>query len=79
MIECPAVMINGVITNDRQSINDSVKRGGYSNFKFIRREIFEMMEALDLWHDKMISKKPALFIFTEEQWDVARKEGIAHG
>lgn len=79
MIECPAVLINGIITNDKEYIRNKIKYGDYLEFKFINRAVFSFMEACDLWRDRMLSKKPTIYKFTEKQWEDATRKGLTHG
>lgn len=74
-IEIVAVEIDGEITTDRRRIYGKIEFGNKMP-KLIRREIFELMEACDLWREHGISKLPAMYKLTPEQWEKANKLGI---
>jgi len=83
-VEIPAVMINGVITSDRKVIKEVMEsilktENLLCEFKFIRREVFQFMEAFDLWKQYKFLERPILFKMTEQQWERYRKDGLAHG
>lgn len=80
-IEVPLVMINGTLTNNKKDIYEILtgKHSVLNEFKFVRREVFQFMEACDLWREKELTKLPALFTFTREQWKLAQEKGLAHG
>jgi hypothetical protein len=78
LIEVVAVEIDGKITNDKELMYNLIKWKD-AKPQLIRREVFSFMEACDLWREKELSKLPAMYVFTQEKWDEARKLGIANG
>lgn len=71
-IEIVAFMTtDGLITNKREHWINACK--------LITRQVFEFMEACEIWREHGYSTAPALLTLTKEQWKEGHRKGIMHG
>jgi hypothetical protein len=81
-IEVVAIQIGETLYFDKRPLtewfNSRFAPSGLK-FRFVSRDVFKFMEACDIWREREFSEMPALFTFTQEQWQEAHKKGLAHG
>jgi len=85
-IEVVAIQIGTTLYFDKEPLARYIKaleRGDAwikgLKLRFVSRQVFELMEAFDLWRHYNFATRPALFKFTEEEWEKGRKFGVVHG